>query len=192
MWTNVRLVLGISAGIAINLLPDLIAALRLKSAAIDAILTPNACRMVSPLFVSGLTGRRVYSDGLSADAGWEVPHISLVHDAAAFVAAPATANLVGKLANGIADDLVTTAFVACRAPRLVCPAMHPHMWQDPIVQDNVARLRRHGVIVVDPIFGICATGETGIGALAAPGTIVAAVERALGFESESEMNNECD
>lgn len=192
MWTNVRLILGISAGIAVNLLPDLIAALRLKAAVIDAILTPNACRMVSPLFVAGLTGRRVYSDGLSADAGWEVPHINLVKDAAAFVAAPATANLVGKLANGIADDLVTTAFVACRAPRLVCPAMHPDMWQDPIVQDNIARLRRYGVTVVDPVFGRCSTGEAGIGALAGADVIVRAIERALGFQSESENAHECD
>jgi phosphopantothenoylcysteine decarboxylase/phosphopantothenate--cysteine ligase len=183
MWTNVRLVLGISAGIAINLLPDLIAALRERAAVIDAILTLNAGKMVSPLFVSALTGRRVYSDGLSADAGWEVPHINLVKDAAAFVAAPATANLVGKLANGIADDLVTTAFVACRAPRLVCPAMHPDMWSDPILRDNVARLRQHGVTVVDPAFGTCSTGETGIGALAGPDTIVRAIEQALGFDS---------
>ena len=192
MWTNVRLVLGISAGIAINLLPDLIAALRTRSAMIDAILTPNACRMVSPLFVSGLTGRRAYSDGLSADAGWEVPHITLVKDAAAFVAAPATANLVGKLAHGIADDLVTTAFLACRAPRLVCPSMHPDMWSDPILQENVARLRQHGVVIVDPVFGTCSTGDAGVGALAGPETIVRAIEQALGFESESETSNERD
>ena len=190
MWTNVRLVLGSSAGIAINLLPDLIAALRLRAAEIDAILTPNAARMVSPLFVSALTGKRVYSDGLSADAGWEVPHIKLVKEAAAFVAAPATANLVGKLANGIADDLVTTAFVACRAPRLVCPAMHPDMWRDPIVQDNIARLRQHGVIIVDPVFGTCSTGETGVGAMAGPEMIVNAIEVALGFGSKRETKNE--
>jgi len=181
MWTNVRLVLGISAGIAINLLPDLIAALRSRSAVIDAILTPNAGRMVSPLFVSALTGRRVYIDGLENDAGWEIPHINLVKDAAAFVAAPATANLVGKLAHGIADNLATTAFLACRAPRLVCPSMHPDMWSDPILQDNVARLRQHGVTVIDPIFGVCATGDSGIGAMAPPAAIVDAVEQALGF-----------
>jgi phosphopantothenoylcysteine decarboxylase/phosphopantothenate--cysteine ligase len=137
--------------------------------------------MVTPLFVSALTGRRVYSDGLSGGGGWEVPHINLVKDVAAYVAAPATANLIGKLAHGIADDLVTTAFVACRAPRLVCPAMHPDMWSDPIVQDNVARLRQHGVTVINPVFGVCATGDTGIGAMAPPATIVGAVEQALGF-----------
>ena len=182
MWTNVRVVLGVSASIAIDFLPDLIAALRERSAVVDAILTPNACKMVSPLYVSALTGRRVYWDEMSADAGWEVPHINLVRDAALFLAAPATANLVGKFANGIADDLVTTTFLACRAPRLVCPAMHPHMWEDRFVQDNIARLLQNGVIVVDPVSGRCATGDVGIGAMAPPENIVSAVARALGFE----------
>jgi phosphopantothenoylcysteine synthetase/decarboxylase len=182
MWTNVRIVLGVSAGIAIDFLPDLIAALREQSALVDAILTPNACQMVSPLYVSALTGRRVYWDEMTADAGWEVPHINLVRDAALFLAAPATANLVAKFAHGIADNLATTAFVACRAPRLVCPAMHPHMWEDPFVQNNVAHLRQNGVIVVDPVFGRCATGDAGIGAMAPPASIVDSVARALGFE----------
>ena len=182
MWTNVRVVLGVSASIAIDFLPDLIVALREQSALVDAILTPNTCKMVSPLYVSALTGRRVYWDEMTPDAGGEVPHINLVRDAAVFLAAPATANLVAKLANGIADNLVTTAFVACRAPRLVCPAMHPHMWEDRFVQDNVARLRQHGVLVVDPVFGRCATGDTGVGAMAPPENIVIAVARALGFE----------
>lgn len=185
MWTNVRVVLGISAGIAVNLLPDLIAALRGRSADVDAILTPNACRMVSPMYIAGLTGRRVYSDGLNADAGWEVPHINLVKDAAVYIAAPATANLVAKFAYGHADNLVTTAFVACRAPRLVCPAMHPGMWQDSIVQENVARLKAHGIIIVEPVFGLCSTGETGIGAMAPADAIVRAVERALGFDTRT-------
>ncbi|GAB4328580.1 MAG: hypothetical protein Kow0074_24630 [Candidatus Zixiibacteriota bacterium] len=186
VWTNVRLVLGISAGIAINLLPDLIAALRLRSADIDAILTPNAQRMVSPVFVSGLTGRRVYTDGLSDDAGWEVPHIKLVRDAAAFLVAPATANVVAKLGGGIADNLLTTAFVACRAARIVCPAMHPDMWQNSIVQENIDRLRRHNILIVDPVFGFCSSGDTGVGAMADPHTIVRAVEQALGFEPQAE------
>ena len=182
MWTNVRIVLGVSAGIAIDFLPDLIAALRERSALVDAILTPNACKMVSPLYISALTGRRVYWDEMTADAGWEVPHINLVRDAALFLAAPATANLIAKLAHGIADNLATTAFVACRTPRLVCPSMHPEMWRDPFVQDNVSRLRQNGVMIVDPVFGRCATGDAGVGAMAPPGTIVQAVERTLGFE----------
>lgn len=185
MWTNVRVVLGISAGIAINLLPDLIAALRGRSADVDAVLTPNACRMVSPMYIAGLTGRRVYSDGLNADSGWEVPHINLVRDAAVYIAAPATANLVAKFSQGMADNLVTTAFVACRAPRLVCPAMHPGMWQDSIVQENVARLRHHGIIIVDPVFGLCSTGETGIGAMAPADAIVRAMEHLLGFDPKT-------
>ncbi|HUU46263.1 MAG TPA: flavoprotein, partial [Acidobacteriota bacterium] len=154
--------------------------------------TPNAGRMVSPLFVSGLTGRRVYVDGLENDAGWEVPHVNLVKDAALFLAAPATANLVGKLAHGIADNLVTTAFLACRAPRLVCPAMHPDMWRDPILQDNITRLRQHGVIIVEPVFGVCSTGDSGVGALADPQTIVNAVEQVLGFQPDSESSDERD
>lgn len=167
---------------AIDFLPELIAALRGQSALVDAVMTRHACKMVSPLYVSALTGRRVYWDEMSADAGWEVPHINLVRDAALFLAAPATANLVGKFANGIADDLVTTTFLACRVPRLVCPAMHPHMWEDRFVQDNIARLRENSVIVVDPVFGPCATGDVGIGAMAPPETIVNAVALALGFD----------
>jgi phosphopantothenoylcysteine decarboxylase / phosphopantothenate---cysteine ligase len=128
----------------------------------------------------------VYTDGLHDDAGWEVPHITLARDASAFLVAPATANVVAKLAAGIADNLLTTAFVACRAPRIVCPAMHPEMWQDSIVQENIDRLRRHNIVVVDPVFGICSSGDTGIGAMAGADTIVRTVEQALGFEPQSE------
>lgn len=182
MWINVRIVLGVSAGMAINFLPDLIAALREQSALVDAVMTPHACKMVSPMYVSGLTGRRTYWDEMTADAGWEIPHINLVRDASLFLAAPATANLIGKFANGIADDLVTTTFLACRAPRIVCPAMHPDMWRDPILQANVERLRQNGVVIIDPIYGQCATGDSGVGAMAPPEAIVNAVSRTLGFE----------
>lgn len=188
MWTNVRVVLGISASLAINLVPDLIAALREKAAEVDAILTPNGCKIVSPLYVASLTGRRVYTDEFYADVGWEVPHITLVRDAAVFLAAPATANLVGKLAHGISDNLLSTAFLACRAPRIICPAMHPDMWQDPILQDNVEHLRRKGVIIVDPVFGRCASGDEGVGAMAPPDGILHAIERALGFAKAKETD----
>jgi len=186
MWTNVRIVMGISASAAINFLPDLIAALRDRGASVDAILTPNACKLISPLYASGLTGRRVYVDEFSADTGFEILHINLVKDSAFFLAAPATANLVGKIAHGLADNLTTTAFLACRAPRIVCPAMHPDMWQDPILQDNINHLRRKGVIIVDPAFGRCASGDEGIGAMAPPADILRAVEKALGFANPME------
>lgn len=188
MWTNVRLVLGVSASVAINLLPDLIAALRDKAAVVDVVLTPNAGKMVSPLFMASLTNRRVYVDEFAAETGAGVPHIDLVNDVALFLAAPATANLVGKIAHGIADNLVTTTFLACRAPRIVCPAMHPKMWQDTILQDNIDYLRRKHVIVVDPVFGRCASGDEGIGPMAPPAQILAAIERALGFASTQETN----
>ncbi len=188
MWTNVRVVMGVSASIAINLLPDLITALREKTALVDVILTSSASKMASPLYIASLTGRRVYTDEFSADAGWEVPHITLVKDAALFLAAPATANLVGKLAHGLADNLVTTAFLACRAPRIICPAMHPDMWQDPVLQDNVKHLRQKGMIVVDPVFGRCVSGDEGVGAMAPPEDILQAIEGALGFASARETN----
>jgi phosphopantothenoylcysteine decarboxylase/phosphopantothenate--cysteine ligase len=180
--------MGVSASVAVNLLPDLIAALREKTAVVDAVLTAHACKLVSPLYIASLTGRRVYTDEFNADAGWEVPHITLVRDAALFLAAPATANLVGKLAHGIADDLVTTAFLACRAPRVICPAMHPNMWQDSILQDNIDYLRRKRVIVIDPVFGRCASGDEGIGAMAPADQILNAVERALGFVNNEGMD----
>ena len=188
MWTNVRIVLGFSASLAINMLPDLIAALGEKAALVDAILTPNACKMVSPLYVASLTGRRVFSDEFSAEADGDIPHITLPKDAALFMAAPATANLVGKFAHGLADNLVTTTFLACRAPRLVCPAMHPDMWQDPILQDNIGRLRANQVIVVDPVVGRCASGDVGLGAMAPPENIIHAIEQALGFAKPTETN----
>ena len=125
---------------------------------------------------------------MAPDAGWEIPHINLVRGASLFLAAPATANLVGKFANGIADDLVTTAFLACRAPRLVCPSMHPDMWRDSILQANVQHLRQNGVVIVDPVFGRCATGDSGIGAMAPTDSITAAVAQALGFENSTENN----
>ncbi len=186
MWTNVRVVLGISASMGINFVPDLIAALREKAAEIDAILTPSSSEMVTPLYLAGLTGRRVYTDESYPDAGWEVPHITLVRDAAIFLAVPATANLVGKLAHGIADNLLTTAFLACRAPRIVCPAMHPLMWQDPILQGNVTILQENGVLIVKPVYGLCVSGDEGVGAMAPPRDILHTIERVLGFTEPKE------
>jgi phosphopantothenoylcysteine synthetase/decarboxylase len=135
-----------------------------------AVLTENAAKMVSPLTLEALTGNQVFTDKTL----WkkhEMGHITLKDDAALFLAAPATANMIGKFANGIADDIVSTTFLAVACPVLIAPAMNPNMYSHKAVQSNIRRLKEWGVKFVEPADGPVACGDQGIGRLADIDTI---------------------
>ncbi|HPS58982.1 MAG TPA: flavoprotein [Spirochaetota bacterium] len=132
---------------------------------VHVCLTDHAAKLVSPLTLEALTGNPVYSD----ETLWEkrqMGHIALKEDASIFIVAPATANLIGKFANGIADDLVSTTFLAMTCPVMVAPAMNPNMYAHPAVQGNIAKLRGWGVHIVEPESGLVACGDEGKGRLA--------------------------
>ena len=175
-----RVLLVITGGIAAYKCLELIRRLREQGAAVRAILTAAASHFVTPLSVAALTEDRVYQDLFSLTDEAEVGHIRLSREADLVVVAPATANVLAKMAAGIADDLATTALLAADIPILVAPAMNVKMWQHPATQANLRTLRERGVRVVGPEAGDLACGETGAGRMAEPAELLAAIRTALG------------
>ncbi|MEO3432294.1 bifunctional phosphopantothenoylcysteine decarboxylase/phosphopantothenate--cysteine ligase CoaBC [Inquilinus sp. CAU 1745] len=179
MLTDKRILLIIAGGIAAYKALDLIRRLRERGAFVRAVMTRNATEFVTPLAVGALASERAYTDLFSLDDESDIGHIRLARDADLVVVAPATANLVAKMAHGIADDLASTVLLATDLPILIAPAMNVRMWLHPATQANMALLRDRGVAVVDPETGAMAENETGPGRLAEPPNIVASVEALL-------------
>ena len=175
---SVLLIIG--GGIAAYKSLDLIRRLAENGVQTRAILTRAGSEFITPLAVSALTGERVYSDLFSLTDEAEMGHIELSRSADLVVVAPATADLMGKLAGGLANDLASTALLATDKPILMAPAMNVRMWQSPSVRRNFATLRRDGVLFVGPNDGEMACGEFGPGRMAEPLEIVAAIRTAFG------------
>ncbi|MDQ0395963.1 bifunctional phosphopantothenoylcysteine decarboxylase/phosphopantothenate--cysteine ligase CoaBC [Labrys monachus] len=178
-----RILLVIGGGIAAYKALDLVRRLRERGAGVRAILTKAGEAFVTPLSVSALTGDKVYTDLFSLTDEAEMGHIELSRDADLLVIAPATADLLARMAQGIANDLASTALLATDKKVLAAPAMNVRMWLHPATQRNVARLREDGVAFVGPNDGEMACGEYGPGRLAEPLEIVAAIEHALAGET---------
>lgn len=180
MDTNVkdsRIFLGVGGGIAAYKAAALTSTLVQRGAAVDVVMTAEAERFITPLTFSSLTARPVYTS--LWDAPERIPHIRLIREAGVALVAPATANLIAKLAAGIADDLLTTALLAARIPRLLAPAMNDAMYADAATQANITALRARGYEFVDPERGFLAERESGMGRLASEERLVEALERAL-------------
>jgi phosphopantothenoylcysteine decarboxylase/phosphopantothenate--cysteine ligase len=176
-----RLLLVIGGGIAAYKVLELIRRLRERGASVRAVMTRSAHQFVTPLAVSALTGERVFAELFDLDDEQEIGHIRLSREADLIVVAPATADLLAKMANGLADDLASAVLLAADKPVLAAPAMNPRMWAHPATARNVARLAADGVSFVGPERGEMAeSGEAGLGRLAEPPAILAAIERALG------------
>ena len=165
-------VLCVTGGIAAYKAADIISRLRKKGANVFVIMTKSATEFITPLTFEVLSGNRVVTDMFSRDFTWEVEHISLAKRADVFVIAPATANVIGKAAHGIADDMVTTTLMATKAPMVIAPAMNTGMYENPVVQENITILENRGVRFVQPASGRLACGDSGKGKLAEPETIV--------------------
>lgn len=175
--TGARILLGVSGGIAAYKAAALTSTLVQRGATVDVVLTAEAERFIAALTFASLTARPVYAS--LWDAPERIPHIRLVREADVALVVPATANLIAKLAAGIADDLLTTALLAARIPRLLAPAMNEAMYQDPATQGNLSQLRARGYEIVDPEYGFLAERETGAGRLAGEERILEALERVL-------------
>jgi len=172
-----RILLGVCGGIAAYKMASLTSALVQRGAIVDVIMTDEAERFVGTLTFSSLTARPVYAS--LWDAPERIPHIRLVREAEVLLVAPATANVIAKLANGICDDLVTTAVLAARIPVAIAPAMNSAMYENPATQENLARLRARGFELVEPETGFLAERERGVGRLAPEERMIEAVERGL-------------
>jgi phosphopantothenoylcysteine decarboxylase/phosphopantothenate--cysteine ligase len=172
-----RVVVGVSGSIAAYKAAVLVRQLAAAGAIVDVAMTPAATQFVAPLTFASLTHRPVVTDVMALDPDQHIAHVELAEAADAIVLAPATANLLGELAAGLVDDAVTAIVAASRARVVIAPAMDAGMWTHPATQRNVETLRGFGYLVVEPEVGALASGLTGIGRLAEPETIVAAVER---------------
>jgi phosphopantothenoylcysteine decarboxylase/phosphopantothenate--cysteine ligase len=171
-----EVLLGVGGGIAAYKIAWLASRLVQHGASVRVAMTPHATEFVGPLTFEGLTGRRAILSSTQVDGDGEVPHIAAARQAAVYVIAPATADLLARLANGAAADPVSLLAITCRCPILVCPAMNDAMWSNAAVQHNVAVLRARGVHFLGPATGHLAEGYDAIGRLVEPEAIL---ERAL-------------
>lgn len=174
-----RILLAISGGIAAYKTPELVRALRRAGHDVRCALTPEAERFVTPLSLQAVSGRSVRRDLFDAGEENEIDHIGLADWAELVLVAPCTANLMAKMAHGLADDLVSTVLLATRAPVLIAPAMNVHMWGHPATQANRVLLVARGVAFIGPDEGELACGWEGVGRMSDPARIVAAVESRL-------------
>jgi phosphopantothenoylcysteine decarboxylase/phosphopantothenate--cysteine ligase len=175
-----RIVLAVTGGIAAYKAADLASRLVREGAQVRVAMTAAAKRFVTPLTFRTLTGQPVALDLWSEAGPPEVVHVALADFAEAVLVAPATANILGKMASGMADEMVSTLLLSVDVPVVVAPAMNTRMWQHPAVQHNLAILRERGVVVVEPGVGWLACGTVGPGRLAEPDAILAALRAALG------------
>lgn len=177
---NKRILLIIGGGIAAYKACELVRLIRKAGGAVRCVLTKGGAQFVTPLTLAALSEDKVYTALFDLTDEAEMGHIQLSRVADLVVVAPATADLMAKMAVGIADDLATTLLLATDKPVLISPAMNVRMWEHPATQRNVATLRADGVIVLEPDEGAMACGEFGAGRLPEPEAIFAAIERALG------------
>ena len=159
------IVLGISGGIAAYKMPNVAHALVKAGADVHVLMTKNATEFISPLVFETLTNRRCIVDTFDRNFQYDVAHVSLANAADLILVAPATANVLAKMAHGIADDMLTTVTLAARCPKLVAPAMNTHMLENPITQDNLETLRHYGFVVIPSGSGLLACGDVGSGRL---------------------------
>lgn len=174
-----NIVLGVTGCIAAYKACDIVSRLKKLGANVDVIMTDNACQFVMPLSFETLSGNAVVTDTFKRVDEFDVKHVSLAKKADLFLVAPATANIIGKFAYGIADDMLSTTYMASKAPKVVCPAMNTNMYESEAVTENIKTLKDRGVVIVDAISGRLACGDTGKGKMAEPVDIVKVVEDVL-------------
>lgn len=172
-------VLCVSGGIAAYKSAELTSKLKKAGASIHVVMTKSACEFITPITFEALSGNRTVIDTFSREFAWEVEHVSLAKAADLFAVVPATANVIAKMAHGIADDMVTTTILATRAPIVVAPAMNTAMFENMATQENIETLHRRGMHIVAPESGRLACGDTGSGKLADVDDILNAIASAL-------------
>lgn len=187
MLSGINIVLGVTGGIAAYKSADLVSRLRKLNANVYVIMTAHATQFVTPLTFQTMSQNYVVTDMFESPKTWDVEHISLAKRADIFVIAPATANVIGKMTYGIADDMLTTTVMATRAPILMAPAMNVNMYENPVVQGNLQTLVRRGVHVITPGSGRLACGDYGSGKMAEPADIVNRICALLGKAEDQNL-----
>lgn len=174
--------LGITGGIAAYKMANVASGLRKAGATVHVIMTENATKFITPLTFETLTNNRCVVDTFARDFQYDVKHISLAKAADLILIAPATANVIAKIANGLADDMLTTTVLAARCKKLVAPAMNTAMLENPITQDNLAKLKKYGFGIIEPAVGMLACKDVGSGKLPEPETLLDCIAMELARE----------
>ena len=177
-------VLGVTGSIAAYKMANLASSLVKKGANVHVIMTKNATNFINPITFETLTGNKCLVDTFDRNFEFSVEHVSLAKQADIFMVAPASANVIGKIANGIADDMLTTTIMACKCHKVISPAMNTNMFENPIVQDNLEKLRNYGYEVIDPASGYLACGDTGAGKMPEPTVLESYIMKNIAMEKD--------
>lgn len=184
MLKGKNVILGVTGSIAAYKIASLASALKKLSCNVDVIMTENACNFINPITFETLTGNKCLVDTFDRNFQYSVEHVSLAKKADLFLVAPASANFIGKAANGIADDMLTTTFMACECKKIVSPAMNTRMFNNPVVKDNMKKLESYGIDVINPASGYLACGDTGEGKMPEPEVLLSYILRELAHEKD--------
>lgn len=184
MLTNKTVLLGVTGGIAAYKMADVASSLVKLGANVHVIMTKNATNFINPITFETLTSHKCIIDTFDRNFDFKVEHISLAKAADVVLIAPATADVIGKIANGIADDMLTTTVMACKCPIMLSPSMNTNMYENPIVMDNMDKLRRYGYQLIEPASGHLACGDSGKGKLPAPATLVEHIIKEIAFPKD--------
>ena len=186
MLQGKTVVLGVSGGIAAYKTPNLASMLKKLHADVEVILTENACNFVTPITFESLTGKKCLVDTFDRNFQFQVEHVELAKRADLAIVAPATANVMAKLAHGLADDMLTTTLLACQCPKMIAPAMNTRMYENPVTQDNQKILQQYGWKVIEPEVGHLACGDTGRGKFPDEQLILEHILNKIRFEKDME------
>lgn len=184
MLKGKTVVLGVTGSIAAYKIANLASALVKLHADVHVIMTQNATNFINPITFETLTNNKCLVDTFDRNFQFNVEHVSLAKKADVFMVAPASANVIGKIANGIADDMLTTTIMACKCKKFISPAMNTNMFENPIVQDNIKKLQHYGYEIIDPACGYLACGDTGAGKMPEPETLLSYILREIAMEKD--------
>lgn len=186
MLNDKTVLLCVSGGIAAYKSAYIASGLKKQGCNVHVLMTRNATQFISPITFESLTGNKCPVDTFDRNFEYQVEHVSLAKQADLVLVAPATANVIAKLANGLADDMLTTTVLACRCKKLVAPAMNTAMYENPVTQDNLEKLRRYGFTIIDPATGYLACGDTGAGKMPEPDVLLDYIYQELWHEKDME------
>ena len=184
MLEGKTVLLGVTGSIAAYKIAYLASALKKQQADVHVLMTRNATNFINPITFESLTGNKCLVDTFDRNFQFQVEHVSIAKKADVVMIAPASANVIGKLAHGIADDMLTTTIMACRCKKFISPAMNTNMFENPIVQDNLKTLEHYGYEVIDPAVGYLACGDTGAGKMPEPETLLNYILRECACEKD--------
>lgn len=184
MLKGKTVLLGITGSIAAYKIAYLASALHKLHADVHVLMTENATNFIDPITFETLTGNKCLVDTFDRNFQFQVEHVSIAKKADVVMIAPASANVIGKLANGLADDMLTTTVMACRCQKILAPAMNTAMYENPVVQDNIRKLKNYGYEVITPASGYLACGDTGAGKMPEPETLLEYILKEAAFQKD--------